>query len=153
MAARGGSAQSWRAAVVHDRGEQRWRSVRGCGGGGTRPWRAAAVRRSSSEPCRFEELQYLPLVLLLPDHVLKLLRVLPTLLRPSRVLHKALAVCLDRLVSSRCPGVLSELFADLRDPQNKYLPKPNTCVYKHHHQALCQERRTGGRIRSARRNA
>jgi len=92
---------------------------------------AAVLRRTASEPCRFQEPQFLPLVRLLPpDHALALLRFLPALLRTSRVSHKALAVCLDRFVSSRgCHRILDELLADLRDPRNKYLPRPNTCVY------------------------
>ncbi|KAF0902761.1 hypothetical protein E2562_019092 [Oryza meyeriana var. granulata] len=91
---------------------------------------AAVLRRAASAPCRFVEPQFLPLLRLLPaDHSLTLLRLLPALLRRSRVSHKALAVCLDHLVSSRCPDVLTELLADLRDPQNKYLPTPNTCIY------------------------
>ncbi|XP_052145669.1 pentatricopeptide repeat-containing protein At5g18475-like [Oryza glaberrima] len=92
---------------------------------------AAVLRRAASAPCRFLEPQFLPLLRLLPpDHSLALLRLLPALLRRGRVSRKALAVCLDRLVSSRrCPDVLTELLADLRDPRSKYLPQPNTCIY------------------------
>ncbi|KAG2611806.1 hypothetical protein PVAP13_4KG213100 [Panicum virgatum] len=92
---------------------------------------AAVLRRAASAPCRFLEPQLLPLARLLPpDHALALLRLLPALLGRTRASHKALAVCLDRLVSSRgCRGVLDELLADLRDPRKKYLPRPNTCVY------------------------
>ncbi|KAF7094448.1 hypothetical protein CFC21_096756 [Triticum aestivum] len=90
----------------------------------------AVLRRAASAPCRFLEPHLLPLLRLLPpDHALALLRLLPSLLHRRRVSHKALAVCLDRLVSSRCPDVLADLIADLRDPRNKYLPAPNTCVY------------------------
>jgi pentatricopeptide repeat protein len=86
--------------------------------------------RAAAEPCRFDESQFLPLVRLLPpDHALLLLRILPALLYRSRVSRKALAVFLDHLVSSRSQETLSELLADLCDPGNKYLPRPNTCIY------------------------